>query len=216
MTTTSTSGRSSRISSPHDPLPIRTSGSSYGWTSVSPRSSRSRSRWTSNSPTCAPRSTTSAPYSRQAAIFEPTALSGMTTVTGTPASRPAHAYACPALPAEIVIAPRFRSAAVSDRIRASAARGLNEPVFWRCSALRYSRPSPSRRPRAAPAIRAAVADDSIGVWWIRPRSSARVSRMAARVTGWSRTIGSMPPRAAAPLPFLDPSPPGKALAFLRN
>ena len=70
----------------------------------------------------------------------------MTTVIGTPASRAAHAYAWPALPAEIVIAPRRRSSAVSDEIRASAARGLNEPVFWRCSAFRYRRPSASVTP----------------------------------------------------------------------
>ena len=44
ITTTSTSGRSSRISRPHEPLPSRTSGSSYGCTSVRPRSSRMRCR----------------------------------------------------------------------------------------------------------------------------------------------------------------------------
>ena len=98
MTITSTSGRSSRISRPHDPLPSRTSGSSYGCTSVRPRSSRISSRRWSDSPTCAPWRTTSAPYSRQAATFEATAPAGITTVIGTPASRAAHAYAWPALP----------------------------------------------------------------------------------------------------------------------
>ena len=87
----------------------------------------------------------------------------MTTVTGTPACAPAHAYAWPALPAEIVIAPRARSSAVSEEIRASAARTLNEPVFWRCSALRYSRPSAILTPVAPSTNRAAVADESIGV-----------------------------------------------------
>ena len=150
MTTTSTSGRSSRISRPHDPLPSRTSGSSYGCTSVRPRSARSSSRRWSDSPTCAPWRTTSAPYSRQAATFDATAPAGITTVIGTPASRAAHAYAWPALPAEIVIAPRRRSSGVSEAIRASAARGLNEPVFWRCSALRYRRPSARTAPELWP------------------------------------------------------------------
>ena len=61
----------------------------------------------------------------------------MTTVIGTPASRPAHAYAWPALPADIVIdAARRAGPASSDAIRFVIPRALNEPVFWRCSALR--------------------------------------------------------------------------------
>ena len=43
------------------------------------------------SPTCVPWRTTSAPYSRHAATLDATAPAGITTVTGTPASRPAHA-----------------------------------------------------------------------------------------------------------------------------
>ena len=84
---------------------------------------------------------------RQAATFDATALAGITTVIGTPACDPAHAYAWPAFPAEIVIAPRDRSSGRQGRDPvASAARGLNEPVFWRCSALRWSRSSASLDP----------------------------------------------------------------------
>jgi len=113
--------------------------------------------------------------------FERTAPAGMTTVTGTPASRPAQAYACPALPAEIVIAPRSRSSDESEAMRESAARGLNEPVFWRFSAFRNRRSSATRRPVAARATRAAVVDDSRGVWWRRPARSSRVARIRSSV-----------------------------------
>ena len=94
-------------------------------------------RCSSDSPTCSPWRTTSAPYSRHASTFDLDRRerhhdrhrhAGLAT---RPTRRPG-----PALPAEIVIAPRRRSSGVSDEIRARAARALNEPVFWRCSALR--------------------------------------------------------------------------------
>ncbi len=72
-------------------------------------------------------------------------------------------------------------------MRASAARGLNEPVFWRCSAFRYRRPSPIRVRAAASANRAAVTDESSGVWCTRPCRRVRMSRIAARVIGASLT-----------------------------
>ncbi len=91
-----------------------------------------------------------------------------------------------------MIAPRDRSSAVSDEIRESAARGLNEPVFWRCSALRYNAPvGERRRPIAASTNRAAVADDSIGVWWMRPSRRSRIASIAARVTVVSVMSASM-------------------------
>ena len=77
-----------------------------------------------------------------------TAPAGITTVTGTPAARPAHAYACPAFPAESVIAPRSRASGASVAIRFVIPRALNDPVFWRCSALRYSRSSRIEAPVA--------------------------------------------------------------------
>ena len=104
-----------------------------------------------------------------------------------------------------MIAPRDRSSAVSDEIRASAARGLNEPVFWRCSALRYSRPSASSAPVAASTNRAAVADESIGVWWMRSPRRARIAWMLARVTrgvGHGASMRVWQPRAATTLAFL--------------
>ena len=175
-----------------------------------PRSARiSSSRW-SASPTWAPWRTTSAPYSRQAATFEATAPAGITTVIGTPASRAAHAYAWPALPAEIVIAPRRRSSGVSEAILASAARGLKEPVFWRCSALRYRRPSARAAPELWPATRAAVADDSIGVWWMRVPSRLRVSRIAAREMGPWLTRGVC---ASAGCAREGSRPAGQAIGF---
>ena len=61
---------------------------------------------------------------RQASTLERTAPAGMTTVTGTPAARPAHAYACPAFPAESVMAPRPRASSDSVAIRFDMPAGL--------------------------------------------------------------------------------------------
>ena len=89
----------------------------------------------------------------------------MTTVTGTPAAAPAHAYACPALPADSVIAPRARTSSGRVAMRFVIPRALNDPVFWRCSALRNRRPSASLAPVARFAQAAAVIELSIGVRW---------------------------------------------------
>ena len=87
-------------------------------------------------PTSCPSSTTRAPYPAAAAAFDEFAAAGITTVTGTPSAAPANAYPWAAFPAETVMIPRRRSSGVSRATRAVIPRGLNEPVFWRCSAFR--------------------------------------------------------------------------------
>ena len=64
--------------------------------------------------------------------------------------------------------PRARASGDSVAIRLTVPRGLNDPVFWRCSGLRYSRSSPRRTPVAAVVQVAAVDELSVGVRWTRP------------------------------------------------
>src|ERR1035437_235844 len=104
------------------------------------------------------------------------------TTAWTPASCAARATPWAWLPAESVMTPAAGSAAVSAAILLSATRILKAPVFWRCSALAYSRPFPTRIPRAA-STRAAVEDDRMGVRSIRPSRTRRAS--------WNRSIGTM-------------------------
>ena len=79
----------------------------------------------------------------------------MTTSASTPSVAAAQASAWAWLPAETPITPLPRSSAVSDRIRLSAPRALNEPVCWNSSAFRY-RPGPRLR------------DVNVGVRWTAP------------------------------------------------
>ena len=60
----------------------------------------------------------------------------MKIVAAIPASRAAHATACPWLPALAATTPAERSSGESDAIVLYAPRILKEPVRWRFSALR--------------------------------------------------------------------------------
>ena len=70
-----------------------------------------------------------------------------------------------------MIAPRARASGASVAIRFVIPRALNDPVFWRCSALRYSRSSRSEAPVATRAQAAAVAEESTGVRWTSARQA---------------------------------------------
>ncbi len=79
-----------------------------------------------------------------ASTFAIGASSGMKIVAAIPASRAAHATACPWLPALAATTPAERSAGESVAIVLYAPRILKEPVRWRFSAL-SSTVRPERR-----------------------------------------------------------------------
>src|SRR6476660_7295456 len=108
----------------------------------------------------------------------------MTTVTGTPADRPAHAYACPAFPADSVMTPFAFATSGNVAILLVIPRGLNEPVFWRFSALRYRRSSRILTPVAARVQAAAVSELISGVRWTRPAMRLRAATISSIVTRW--------------------------------
>src|SRR4051794_7905607 len=96
----------------------------------------------------------------------------MKMVAAIPASRAAHATACPWFPALAATTPATRSASLSVAILFSAPRSLKEPVRWRFSALsRISRP----------AIREKVSEPNTGVSRTTPTMRARAASTSARV-----------------------------------
>src|SRR5215204_6492042 len=96
----------------------------------------------------------------------------MKIVAAMPASRAAHATACPWLPALAATAPAARSPAESVAIVLTAPRILNEPVRCRFSAFRWT---------GRPQRRVKVSDGKTGVIrTIRPRRP-RAASMSASV-----------------------------------
>src|SRR5581483_9022321 len=178
QTMQSTPGTSSTISRATVPWPAITCGSSNGCTSVRPVCSITAS---SRSCACAASSdsrSTAAPYARVAATFSGFAVLHMTTRQSTPSLAAAYATACAWFPADQVTTPRAFSSSPSERSFASTPRGLNEPVFWKSSALRKAR-TPRRPPSAA--------DEKVGVRCSRPAIASRAARTSARV-GSSATM----------------------------
>ncbi len=121
-------------SSPIVPLPAMTSASRTGWTKNSP--------WPSNRPsssTCHHRSngtvTTRPPSRWMAASFTRGAWSGATIVAATPASRAAHATACPMLPALGVTTPPASASAGACLMAFNAPRILKAPTGCKHSSL---------------------------------------------------------------------------------
>src|SRR5438128_9759561 len=96
----------------------------------------------------------------------------MNTVAWTPASRAAHATACPWLPALAVTTPAARWSAPSEPTLLTAPRILNDPVRWRFSALRTI---------ARPASRPSVAEGCTGVTRAMPATRDRAASMSARL-----------------------------------
>ena len=134
ITTVSTSGRSSTISSAIVPLPAITPGSSKAWTKLASTPGYARS-WK----VCHQRSNgtlITRPPSRSIAwILVSGAVSGAITVQGMPRSRAHQARPCAMLPADAVITPRARRAGSICAIAFAAPRILNEPIGWRFSSL---------------------------------------------------------------------------------
>ena len=73
-----------------------------------------------------------------------------------PSTADAYASACAWLPAEIEITPRAFSSSVSVASLFSTPRGLNEPVRWRSSALKWTRHADALGERARGEHRRAV------------------------------------------------------------
>ena len=67
--------------------------------------------------------------------------------------------------------PRAFSSAESEASFASMPRGLNEPVRWKSSALRYA---------SAPIRSDSARDEKSGVRWSRPPTASRAARTSSR------------------------------------
>ena len=106
--------------------------------------------------------------------------SGITTVQRMPSAAAPQASAAAWLPAEIVISPRSRSALVRARARFRTPRALNDPVFWRFSAL--SSTAPGSGPPASAMRRWSERDVKRGVRCTRPR----ITSAARRTSSWVR------------------------------
>ena len=117
ISTVSTSGACSMISSPQVPCPATMSSWSKGWISTAPVSAENRSASSSDWSRYAPWKTTSAPYPRVAFSLGIGAPSGMNTVALIPSSWAASATPCAWLPADAATTPRARSSSVSRSIR---------------------------------------------------------------------------------------------------
>ncbi len=91
-----------------------------------------------------PPSSTTPPYDVVASTFAIGASSGMKIVARVPASRAAHATACPWFPALAATTPASRSSGDSEEIVLYAPRILKEPVRWRFSAFRRTERPASR------------------------------------------------------------------------
>ena len=98
----------------------------------------------------------------------------MTTVHVESSSAAANAAPCAWLPADQITIPRAFSSSESDASFFSTPRGLNEPVFWKSSALRNT-------------FGPSVLEESIGVRWRRPRISSRARSMSSRSTAIARS-----------------------------
>src|SRR5262245_29041543 len=129
----SASGRSSRISTPIVPLPAITAGSSKGWTKQPsiPGKERSSNVLHQRSKVTL---TTRAPRRSTAAVFAAGAVSGTTTVQGTPRRRAARAAPWAMLPALAV--QRAGGTFGRERTAFHAPRILKEPIGWRHSSFR--------------------------------------------------------------------------------
>src|SRR5579864_3868015 len=126
-TIASTSGRSSRISSPANALPAINSSSSNGCTNAPFIAgwARSASAFQQSSYEAF---TISPPRRRTASSLAAGAASITSTLHGTPALRAASATPCAALPALTVHTPRRRSASGNSRTALYAPRILNAPI----------------------------------------------------------------------------------------
>ena len=111
-------------------------------------------------------SSTVAPYPRAAAIFIGDAVCHMTTSASIPSTAAAYASAWAWLPAEIEMTPRAFSSSLSVASLLRTPRGLNEPVRWRSSALKWT---------VAPTRSESVRELSIGVRCRRPAMRFRAS-----------------------------------------
>src|SRR5215211_5537484 len=105
-----------------------------------------------------------------ASSFVRGALSGTTTVHGTPNRRALHATPCAMLPALAVYAPVARRSRPASSMAFAAPRSLNDPMGWRFSSLSQSSP-------------AACGTSSLtsGVRTTRPSSRCRAARTSASV-----------------------------------
>ena len=134
-TTQSTSGRSSRISSPIEALPAMNSSSSKGCTNAPFIAGCLRSaKAVQHSSNVA--ITISAPNRRAAFSLAAGAVSMTSTLHGTPALRAASATPWAALPALTVHTPCRRCSSGSSRTALYAPRILNDPIGCRHSSFR--------------------------------------------------------------------------------
>ena len=84
ITSVSSDGSCSSISSPHVPCPATIASSSYGWTITRSRSAASTMPWAFASSNVSPSSTTSAPKRRVFATLTAGAKRGITITVGMP------------------------------------------------------------------------------------------------------------------------------------
>src|SRR5262245_42131352 len=84
----------------------------------------------------------------------------------------AYATPCAAFPADQVTTPAAFASSSSDASLFSTPRGLNEPVFWKSSAFRWT---------CAPVRSESVRDPNVGVRISRPPIVSRARRTSSRV-----------------------------------
>ncbi len=154
-------------SRPTVPWPASTTGSSKGWTSVSPSCCSRVMR--ANALSMPSVSRTDAPASSAICTARAGAERGITTVAFTCRAAAITASAIPWLPPLTATTPAARSASSSDSSFAAAPRALNEPVRCSSSSLAVTgTPSSADNPglstvgvcTTCPAIRAAAASNS--------------------------------------------------------
>jgi hypothetical protein len=135
MTTASASARSSRISTPIVAFPAITRRSLNGGTNRPRMPGKARERNTASHSSNVTL-TIDAPSRSTADVFASGAVSGITTVQGSPSRRANHATAWAMLPALAVQTPSARSSDPTDPISEPAPRILNDPTGCRTSSFR--------------------------------------------------------------------------------